>query len=74
MNWQDPVMKFTKKNIRISVGIALAVLLITLLVQNSAVVTLRLLVWQMQIPAFGVVLLSAVIGFAIGWLLKSRKS
>lgn len=66
-------MKLTKKNARISIGAVLAIFLLIVLVQNSSAVTLRLISWQLEMPLFIVVLLSALIGLAIGWLLKSRR-
>lgn len=66
-------MKITKKNVRITIGAVLATLLIVVLVQNSTAVTLRLVAWRLEMPLFIVVLLSALIGLAIGWLLKSRR-
>lgn len=66
-------MNITKKNVRITVGAVLATLLLVVLLQNSSGVTLRLIVWKLQMPLFVVVLLSALIGVAIGWLLKSRR-
>lgn len=66
-------MKMTKKNVRITVGAVLATLLIVVLVQNSVAVTLRLITLRLEMPLFVVVLLSALIGLAIGWLLKARR-
>lgn len=66
-------MDITKKNMRITVGAVLATLLIVMLLQNSSGVTLRFLIWKLQMPLFVVLLLSALIGVAIGWLLKSRR-
>lgn len=66
-------MHIAKKNVRIGLGAALATLLIVVLVQNSSAVTLRLIAWQLTLPLFVVVLLSALIGLAIGWLIKARR-
>lgn len=67
------VMNITKKNLRITLGAVLATLLIVVLLQNSSAVTLSLIVWKLQMPLFVVVLLSAVVGLGIGWLLKARR-
>lgn len=66
-------MQLTKKNMRITLGAVLATLLIIIVLQNSFAVTLRLIAWKLQMPLFVVVLGSALIGFAIGWLLKARR-
>lgn len=66
-------MNITKKNLRIAIGAVLTTLLIVVLVQNSTAVTLRLVTWRLEMPLFIVVLLSALIGLAIGWLLKARR-
>jgi uncharacterized integral membrane protein len=66
-------VKLSKKNVRIAIGAILATLLVVVLLQNSAAVTLRLITWQLQLPLFVVVLISALIGLAIGWLLKARR-
>ena len=66
-------MNFSKKNLRIATGAVLATLLVVVLVQNSTAVALRLITWRIEMPLFVVVLLSALVGLAIGWLLKARR-
>lgn len=66
-------MNITKKNVRITIVVLLIILLVAVLWQNSAGVTLRFFSLQLQMPLFGVVLGSTAFGLGLGWLLKSRK-
>lgn len=63
----------TKKNIRIGIVVVLLVLLITLLVQNSGAVTISFLSMHLQMPLFAVVLLSVLLGWVMGKLIRNRK-
>jgi uncharacterized integral membrane protein len=53
------------------VGIALVVLLVLLLVQNTAVVTYRLLFWTISLSQVVLVPLIAILGFVIGYIAGS---
>lgn len=55
------------------VGIALVVLLVVLLVQNTAVVTYRLLFWTISLSQIVLVPLIAVLGFVIGYIAGSMR-
>lgn len=66
-------MNITKKNVRITICVILIILLVVVLWQNSATVTLRFISVKLQMPLFGVVLGSTTVGLTLGWLLKSRK-
>jgi uncharacterized integral membrane protein len=66
-------MKLNKKNIRIGLGVTLGVLLCIILIQNSNQVLLSFFALRTRIPLFGVVLISALLGFLLGWLVKSKR-
>jgi uncharacterized integral membrane protein len=53
------------------VGIALVVLLVLLLVQNTAVVTYRLLFWTISLSQVVLVPLIAILGFVLGYIAGS---
>ncbi len=49
-------------------GIALLTVL-TIMVQNTDVVTVRLLLWQLHVSQILLIIMVALIGFAIGYLI-----
>jgi uncharacterized integral membrane protein len=66
-------MKLTKSNLRLILGAVLLTLLIVAAIQNSSQVTLSFVVVHFQLPLFLVILISALIGFGIGRLLRARR-
>jgi uncharacterized integral membrane protein len=56
---------------KVIVGIALVVLLAVLLVQNTAVVTYRLLFWTVSLSQIVLVPLIAILGFGVGYIAGS---
>ena len=67
------MMGLSKKNTRLTVGGALVALLLVLMIQNSAATSLHFIFVRFELPLFLVVLLSAAIGFGIGWLLRRHR-
>jgi len=53
--------------------VTLSVLLVVLLIQNSANVTLKFLFLKAQMPLFAVILLSALFGAGILWFARRRR-
>lgn len=66
-------MQITKKNMRIGLGAVLLTLLVIIVVQNSASVTLTFIAVGIQLPLFVVLVGAALIGFGLGWLARSRR-
>lgn len=58
-------------NTKVVVGIVLLALLVVLLVQNTAVVTYRLLFWTVSLSQVVLVPLIAILGFVIGYIAGS---
>ncbi len=58
-------------NAKVIVGIVLVVLLVLFLVQNTAVVTYRLLFWTISLSQIVLVPLIAVVGFVVGYMAGS---
>lgn len=63
-------MKLASYNPRIIIGSMLVTLLLVAVIQNSNKVTLSFVSFHFQLPLFLVVSISAVVGLAIGRLLK----
>lgn len=66
-------MELNKKNIRLIGGIILLVLLLVAVFQNAASVKVGFLMMRIESPLFVVILLSAGLGFGLGWLLRGRR-
>jgi len=63
----------TKKNLRIGLAAILLVLLVTLLIQNSGAVTISFISIHMQMPLFVVVILSVLLGWVMGRLIRWKR-
>lgn len=66
-------MKLTKYNLRIVLGAVLLTLLLVAILQNSNKVTLSFIAVHIQLPLFLIIAISAVVGLAIGRLLRMRR-
>lgn len=66
-------MKLTKCNLRIVLGAVLLTLLLVAILQNSNKVTLSFIAVHIQLPLFLIIAISAVVGLAIGRLLRMRR-
>lgn len=62
-----------KKDLRLILASVGGVLLLVLLLQNSASVALRFIAWQVNLPLFLLILLSVLAGMGLAWLLKFRR-
>lgn len=62
-----------KKDIRLVFASIGGVLLLVLLLQNSASVPLRFIAWQVDLPLFLLILLCVLAGMGLAWLLKWRR-
>lgn len=51
------------------VAVFLAILLAVIIVQNSSVAVVQLLFWKISMSMIVLIFLSALVGFAIGWLI-----
>jgi len=65
-------MKKNKNLIKIITISVLAVILLIVLIQNSSAVEFRFLFWVFTVSRYLVLFLVLIIGFIIGWLLKSH--
>jgi uncharacterized integral membrane protein len=65
-------MKKNKNLIKIITISVLAVILLIVLIQNSSAVEFRFLFWAFTVSRYLVLFLVLIIGFIIGWLLKSH--
>lgn len=59
-------------NAKLIVGLVLAGLLILFVVQNTAVVTIRFLLWDLSMSRALMIVLVLAVGLALGWLLGSQ--
>ncbi len=60
------------KNVRTGIAIAIGVLLLVLVLQNMHATPLTFITWSVRLPVFVVVLLSVVIGFLLGKLIRIK--
>ena len=51
-------------------ALVLAVLLAVIIVQNSSVAVVQLLFWRISMSMIVLIFLTALVGFAIGWLTR----
>jgi uncharacterized integral membrane protein len=65
-------MKKNKNSIKIITISVLAVILLIVLIQNSSAVEFRFLFWAFTVSRYLVLFMVLLIGFIIGWLLKSH--
>lgn len=67
-------MKKNKKLIKIITISVLAILMIIVIIQNSSRVEFHFLFWAFTVSRYLVLFLVLLIGFIIGWLLRSHFS
>ena len=60
-----------KINVKLTIGLALLLLLLIFIVQNAVVVELHFLFWTLSMSRSLIIIFSIVIGTVIGWLLSS---
>lgn len=61
----------TKNNIKLIVSLVLVVLLLIFIIQNSAVVELRILFWTLSMSRSLMILFVLFVGLAVGWIVGS---
>ncbi len=59
-------------NAKLIAGLVLAGLLILFVLQNTAVVTIRFLLWDVAVSRALMIVLVLALGLALGWLLGSQ--
>lgn len=68
------VLASTATRIRLAVAFTLLALVLTFVVQNAAIVEIRLFAWKFEISRVLLIFITLAAGFIIGWSTRSLRS
>ena len=60
-------------NLKLTVGLLLASLIVLFTLQNAEIVELRLFLWKLSMPRALMIFLVLVVGIVLGWILNELK-
>lgn len=60
-------------NLKLTVGLLLAAIIVLFTLQNIEIVELRLLLWKISMPRALMIFLVLVVGIVLGWILSELK-